>query len=109
MADRGGTVNPINPVQPVMGTHIQTKPVKVMVTTDDYEIQGFMHIKPGGYQSRISDLLNVKELHYVPITHAVFRKLRYPDEPPRRAETLIIRLDTIKMVVPVDAEAPAEE
>jgi hypothetical protein len=112
MAEKAKRFNQMKPVRPaaagnpgnaVGGTHIQTKPIKVMVTTDDYEIQGYMHIKPGGYQSRISDLLNVKELHYVPITDATFRKLRQPDEPPRKAQTLILKLDTIKMVVPLDA------
>ncbi|GBE57650.1 hypothetical protein BMS3Abin01_00571 [bacterium BMS3Abin01] len=112
MADKTRSYNPVKPVRnmgkcaqgnPVVGTQIKTKPIKVLVTTDDYEIEGFMHIKPGGYQSRVSDLLNAKELHYVPITHAVFRKLRHPDEPSRKTATLILRLDTIKMVVPLDA------
>lgn len=39
---------------------VQTQAIRVMVTTDDYEIEGFIHVKPGGYQSRVSDLLNVK-------------------------------------------------
>ncbi len=112
MADKTRSYNPVKPVRntgvcaqgnPAISTQIKTKLIKVLVTTDDYEIEGFMHIKPGGYQSRVSDLLNAKELHFVPITRAVFRKLRHPDEPCRKAATLILRLDTIKMVVPLDA------
>lgn len=95
-------VSPVNPVGSMAGSQIQTKPIKVLITTDDYEIEGFMHIKPGGYQSRISDLLNAKDMHYVPITCAVFRKLRHPDEPARQADTLIIKLNTVKMVVPLE-------
>lgn len=86
---------------------IQTQPIRIMVTTDDHEIEGYMHIKPGGYQSRISDLLNAKELHFVPITEAVYRSLRHPEQPSRQAATLIIRLDTIRMVIPLDAEVKA--
>ena len=47
---------------------ITTQAIKVMITTDVYEIEGFLHIKPGGYQSRVSDLLNAKGLQYIPIT-----------------------------------------
>ncbi len=83
---------------------IRTKPMKVTVVTDDYEIHGLMHIKPGGYQSRVSDLLNARDLQFVPITQATYRNLRHPEEPARKAWTLIIRLDYIKMVVPEDGE-----
>ncbi len=101
-------INPIGQAGQSMGSSIQTKPIKVLITTEDYEIEGFMHIKPGGYQSRISDLLNMKELHYIPVTQATFRKLRHPDEPPRHADTLILKLDTVKMVVPLDKNRPQE-
>ena len=84
------------------GEKVATSPLKVLVTTEDYEIRGLMHTRPGGYQSRISDLLNLKDLHYIPITQATYRSLRHPDEPPRKAWTLIVRLDTIRMVVPED-------
>jgi hypothetical protein len=79
---------------------IQTQTVRVSVTTDDYEIEGFIHVKPGGYQSRVSDLLNVKDLHFIPMTQVTYQSLRHPDEPPRTSDTLIVRLDTIKMVIP---------
>ncbi|MDO8735762.1 MAG: hypothetical protein Q7K29_01595 [Thermoleophilia bacterium] len=79
---------------------LETKPIRVLMTTDDYEIDGYMHIKPGGYQSRVSDILNVKGLHYIPLTNATYRNIRHPDEPVRKVATLIIRMDTIKMVAP---------
>lgn len=101
-------INPMGPAGQGIGGHIQTKPIKVMIATDDYEIEGNMHIKPGGYQSRLSDLLNAKELHYIPVTDVVFRKIRHPDEPPRHADTVIIKMDTIKMVVPLDRNIPSE-
>jgi len=85
-----------------VGEKIKTQPKKVLITTDDYEIQGLVHIKPGGYQSRVSDLLNARDLHFIPITQATYRSLRRPDEAPRKAGTLIVRLDTIKMVIPED-------
>lgn len=79
---------------------IETHPVKVLIMTDDYEISGFVHVKPGGYLGRVSDILNQKEVRYIPITDAVYRSLRNTAEPHRKASTLIIRNDTIKMVAP---------
>lgn len=79
---------------------VQTQAIRVTVITDDYEIEGFIHIKPGGYQSRVSDMLNIKELHFIPLTHVTYKSLQHPDEPPRTSDALIVRLDTIKMVVP---------
>ena len=90
----------------IQNSRVQTEAIKVRLTTDDYEIEGFMHVKPGGYQSRISDLLNIKELHYVPVTNATYRKLGDPDAPMLHAQTLIVRLDTIKMVVPHNEQGP---
>lgn len=80
--------------------NIETKAVPVLITTEDYEIDGFMHIKPGGYQSRVSDILNAKGQQYLPLTNATYRSIRNPDEPVRKVETLVIRMDTIKMVAP---------
>jgi hypothetical protein len=89
----------------VAGNHkVTTQAIKVTVVTDDYEIDGFMHIKPGSYQSRVSDLLNIKEQYFIPITSVTYRSLRFPNEPSRTADTLILRLDTIKMVVPWNNE-----
>lgn len=87
-----------------INSRIQTEAVRVIITTDDDVIEGFLHIKPGGYQSRVSDLLNAKELHFLPITNATCQSLRLPDTPPRKLPTVIIKVDAIKMVVPLSSE-----
>ncbi|MCL4474584.1 MAG: hypothetical protein M1455_11755 [Actinobacteria bacterium] len=92
---------------PAASNKIQTQTIRVLLTTDDYEIDGLMHIRPGSYQSRVSDILNVKEMHFVPLTHVTYRSLRNPGEPARTAETMILRLDTIKMAVPLEHEEKA--
>jgi hypothetical protein len=83
-----------------ISTHIETIPIRVLITTDDYEIDGYMHIKPGSYQSRISDTLNGKALSYLPLTNVRYQNIHKPDDLTRKVETLIIRMDTIKMVAP---------
>lgn len=83
-----------------MEAKIPTKPIKVMITTDDYEIQGCLHIKVGGYQSRLSDLLNAKDTKFIPVTDAVYLGINNPDGQPQHADTMIVRIDSIKAVVP---------
>jgi hypothetical protein len=87
-----------------MEARIPTKPVKVMITTDDYEIQGCLHIKVGSYQSRLSDLLNAKDVKFLPITDAVYLGVNNPEGKPSHADIMIVRIDSIKSVVP-DTEA----
>jgi len=83
---------------------VATHAMKVSVTTDEYEIKGYIHIKPGGYQSRISDVLNAKDQKYVCLTEVTYRSLGHDEELVRQVDTLIVRLDTIKMVVPQEGE-----
>ena len=97
--------------QCVEGSRIHTETIRVLLSTDDYEINGLIHVKPGSYQSRVIDILNLKEQHFVPLTHVTYRSLRHPNEPPRSVDTLIVRLDTIKMAVPLEGrdKEPLEE
>lgn len=83
-----------------ISTRIETIPIRVLITTDDYEIDGDIHIKPGSYQSRISDILNGKGLQYLPLTNVRYHNMHKPDDLVRKVDTLIIRMDTIKMVAP---------
>lgn len=87
-----------------MRARIETQAIRVIVTTEDHEIEGYIHIKPGGYQSRVSDLLNMHDLQYIPITDATITTLSQAHQTPRQVKTIIIRLDTIKMVIPVDGD-----
>jgi len=93
-----------------LDTKIPTKPVKVMITTDDYEIQGHLHIKVGGYQSRLSDLLNSKDARFIPVTDAVYLQVNNPEGEPQHADTMIVRISSIKAVIPYpDEEKKAAE
>jgi hypothetical protein len=83
---------------------VPTKPVKVMISTDDYEIQGCLHIKVGSYHSRLTDLLNSKDAKFIAVTDALFLGINDPKGEPAYADTMIIRIDSIKAVLP-DAEA----
>jgi hypothetical protein len=83
-----------------MDPKVPTRPIRVMVTTREYEIQGNLHIMAGGYQSRISDLLNRRENKFIPITDAIFLSVRESNSEPRHAETVLVKVDCIEMIVP---------
>jgi hypothetical protein len=88
----------------------RTKPVRALITTDDYEIQGCLHIRVGGQHSRISDMLNNRESKFIPITDAIFLGVNNPEGQPRHVETMILRIDSIKAIVPdADEERKATE
>ena len=52
---------------------IKTELVHVRVYTNDFEIEGNAHTKPGGYYSRVTDILNLSRVSFVPITEARYR------------------------------------
>lgn len=88
----------------MMDPKVETRPIRVMVTTNQYEIQGDLHIMAGGYQSRISDLLNRRDNKFIPITNALFLSVRDPNAEPRKADTVLVKVDCIEMIVPDTAQ-----
>jgi hypothetical protein len=71
-----------------------------MITTREYEIEGDLHIMAGGYQSRISDLLNRRDNKFIPITDVLFLSVRNPEDKPRHADTVLVKVDCIELIVP---------
>lgn len=83
-----------------MDPKVATTPIRVMVSTREYEIQGDLHIVAGGYQSRISDLMNRRDNKFIPITDAIFLSIWDTDGEPRHAETVLVKVDCIEMIIP---------
>lgn len=83
-----------------MDPKVPTHAIRVMVSTREYEIQGNLHIMAGGYQSRISDLLNKRDCKFIPITDAIFLSIRNPHGKPRHVEVALVKVDAIEMIVP---------
>ncbi len=52
---------------------VRTQAIQVRIhTRGGAEVVGFAHVKPGAYQRRVSDLLNLGKVKYVPITDAEY-------------------------------------
>ncbi|MHB0914156.1 MAG: DUF6812 domain-containing protein [Thermoleophilia bacterium] len=83
-----------------MDPKVATTPIRVMVSTREYEIQGDLHILAGGYQSRISDLMNRRDSKFIPITDAIFLSIWDANGEPRHAETVLVKVDCIEMIIP---------
>lgn len=92
-----------------MAVRIKTNPVRVKVYTDDYIIQGLVHTKPGGYKERVSDILNDPASRFMVLTDAWFRPAGDEQAPFRACETLILRIEDVKLLIPFedDAKGPA--
>ena len=56
------------------GLKIETEGVEVVVFTETLEVKGTIHTKKGGYSGRVSDMLNVGKLAFIPVTQAEYRK-----------------------------------
>lgn len=52
---------------------VPTEKVLVRILTANLEIEGYAHIRTGGYRSRLVDLLNSANINFIPITEAKYR------------------------------------
>ncbi len=75
---------------------IETEPVFVRVFTANFEIEGLIHTKPGGYFNRVTDLLNLAKMIFVSLTRVRYR-LRGSDEDFTSAERLVVKDDDIEI------------
>ena len=94
---------------PDVAVRIKTNPVRVKVYTDEYVIQGLVHTKPGGYKERVSDILNDPASRFMVLTDAWFRPSHDDQAPFRACETLILRIEDVKLLIPFEADADSGE
>ncbi|MFA6002109.1 MAG: hypothetical protein WC828_08390 [Thermoleophilia bacterium] len=87
-----------------MEARFKTQPVKARILTDEYEIEGNVHIKPGHYNGRVSDILNAPEAEFIPVTQATCTSRLSEDSTPIETDCTIVQVKTIKMVFPYDDE-----
>jgi hypothetical protein len=77
---------------------VPTEKLLVRILTANLEIEGYAHIRTGGYRSRLVDLLNSAHINFIPITEA---KYRVRTEEPTEfidSDWVIVSLDDIELV-----------
>ncbi len=80
----------------------KTQPVRAKLITDEYEIEGNVHIKPGVYRGRVSDILNAPEVEFIPVTQATCTSRGATDSEPVETDCTIVQVRTIRMVFPFE-------
>lgn len=80
----------------------KTNPVRARILTDDYEIEGNIHLKMGPYRARISDILNSPDIEFLPVTQAHCMSRSGRTVPLSDARCTIIQVNSIRMVFPLE-------
>lgn len=81
---------------------VKTRPVRARILTDEYEIEGNVHLKPGAHHGRVSDILNAPEVEFIPVTHATCTNRNAAESIPVKTDCTIVQVKTIKMVLPFE-------
>ncbi len=81
---------------------VKTQPVRAKILTDEYEIEGNVHLKPGTYQGRVSDILNAPEVEFIPVTQATCTSRNSRGSAPVKTDCTIVQVKTIRMVFPFE-------
>jgi hypothetical protein len=77
---------------------------RILLETERHRIQGTIHLSRDGYRSRISDLLNASERHFLPLTHATVEPLAGAG-PAQTHGFLAVQRSHVVLVVPLDPDA----
>lgn len=88
-----------------MASRVKTVPVRVKMYTDEYVITGLVHTKPGGYKERVSDIVNDSCARFLVVTEATFRPTREAPASAKRCESLVVRVEDIKLLIPFEEDA----
>jgi len=80
------------------GLRVKTEPIPVRIFTSDFEIEGKAHTKPGGYTGRVSDILNMSKISFLPLTDVRYRERTSDSEDIFESECIVVRIDTIEVL-----------
>lgn len=77
---------------------VRTEIVQVRIFTAEFEIEGGAHTKPGGYSSRVSDILNLSRVSFLPITEARYRQRSEKPGDFVEAGCVIVKIENIELL-----------
>ncbi len=83
---------------------IKTQPVRAKILTDEYEIEGNVHLKAGNRHGRVSDILNAPEVEFIPVTQATCTSRGSAASMPVKTDCTIVQVKTIRMVFPFEED-----
>lgn len=80
------------------GLRVKTEPVRVRIFTSAFEIEGKAHAKSGGYTGRVSDILNMSKISFLPLTDVRYRERAGDGEDIIESDCIVVRIDTIEVL-----------
>jgi hypothetical protein len=83
-------------------TKARTQPVRAKILTDQYEIEGNIHVKMDELHGRVSQILDAPDIEFVPVTQATCTSRTAPESEPVHTDCTIIQVKTIRMVFPFE-------
>lgn len=79
---------------------IRTQPVRAKILTDQFEIDGNVHMKMDKLHGRVSQILDAPDIEFIPVTQATCRNRKSSDPTPVQTDCTIVQVKTIRMVFP---------
>jgi hypothetical protein len=80
----------------------RTQPVRAKILTDQYEIEGNVHVKMDKLHGRVSQILDAPDIEFIPVTQATCTSRTSPNPEPVQTDCTIVQVKTIKMVFPYE-------
>ena len=81
---------------------VRTEKIRVSIETCSCTIVGTLHTPAISYRSRLSDLLNQKEITFLSVTDAAVYRIDDMEEPAYATPYLAVNLSSIEMVRPLE-------
>lgn len=80
----------------------RTQPVRAKILTDQYEIEGNVHMKLDKLHGRVSQILDAPDIEFIPVTQATCTSRKSADSQPVQTDCTIVQVKTIRMVFPYE-------
>jgi hypothetical protein len=81
---------------------LKSEEIKVSIETHTCTVVGTVHMPASAYRSRLSDLLNQKNIAFLSVTEASVYKGGKMDEPAYRTQYLAVNLKNIEVIHPLE-------
>ncbi|MHB0915518.1 MAG: DUF6812 domain-containing protein [Thermoleophilia bacterium] len=80
----------------------RTQPVRAKILTDQYEIEGNVHMKLDKLHGRVSQILDAPDVEFIPVTQATCTNRNDAGTEPVQTDCTIVQVKTIRMVFPYE-------
>jgi len=80
------------------GLRVKTEPIPVRIFTAGFELEGKAHARPGGYTGRVTDILNMSKISFLPITDVRYRSRAADVDEVYESDCVVVRVENIEVL-----------